>query len=139
MQPFLQIRTDKFPIQQGEEQLLCNPGTYGKSFAEYLQTRLVDKGYNAPFVCCEDWGWWVEVRLPEKSIGILCYREHDQDGDCGFVCSPSPQTSRVWSWRRLKNIDIGSQLEKLVVDLQRIFEEDPQIDFLGQSDDFPFV
>ena len=63
MPTFLHIRSAKFPILPGEREEVLNPGTFGKAFAQYLQHELVRLGYRIPFVCSEDWGWWVEQRL----------------------------------------------------------------------------
>ena len=54
---FIQIRSSKFPILPGEKEELVNEGMYGKALAQYLQAKLTGRGYEAPFVCCEDWGW----------------------------------------------------------------------------------
>jgi len=64
MNKFIHIRSAKFPVLLGEKEELVNEGMYGKALAEYLQAKLRDRGYDAPFICCEDWGWWVELRAP---------------------------------------------------------------------------
>lgn len=138
MRGFLRIQTSKFPVLAGEHEALFNPGTYGKAFAEYLQMQLNQAGYSSPFVCCEDWGWWVEVRLPNMPIGLCCYRHHDQNTQCDFVCSLSVNSDRVWSWRRFRMIGIGKELDQLVTDLEKIFSDDPDINFIGHSSEFPF-
>lgn len=53
MDRFLHIRSQKVPILPSEEDELVNDGMYGKSLALYLQSRLQDRGYMAPFICCE--------------------------------------------------------------------------------------
>ena len=138
MPHFLRIRTSKFPILPDEETELVNEGTYGKAFAQYLQAQLLNEGYSSPFICCEDWGWWVELKLPSKSIGLCCYRHHDENTECDFVCSPSPQSDRVWSWRRFKTIDIGTEIAKLVDVLSHVFTADSDIEFMGLTQEFPF-
>ena len=116
MAKFLHIRSKKFPILKGEEEETINPGTFGKAFAMFIQTILKDAKYDVPFIVCEDWGWWVEIKLPSKSLGITCYREHEKDSECNFVCSPSPEKQKV---------------------LREAFEADPEINFLGESDEMP--
>lgn len=138
MPDFLRIRTSKFPVLEGEDKELVNPGTYGKAFAQYLQTELTKLGYSCPLICCEDWGWWVELKLPRKSIGLCCYRQHNENTECDFVCSPSPPSSRIWSWRRFRVIDIGDDIRRLLADLDRVFIADPDIEVIGHSSDFPF-
>jgi hypothetical protein len=56
MGQFILIRSSAFPILPGEEGELVNEGTWGKALAVYLQSRLQERGYDAPFICCEDWG-----------------------------------------------------------------------------------
>ena len=134
----LLIRSSKFPILDGEDAELTNPGTYGKTFAQFLQTSLKSIGYNVPFIVCEDWGWWVEIKLPNKIVGLCCYRHHDENTECHFVCSTSTESNRVWSWRRFRMIDIGDEINKLVRDLTIIFTDDSAIEFLSDTSDFPF-
>ena len=137
MANFLHIRSAKFPPLPGEEEELVNPGTYGKALAEYLQEKLRARAYDSPSICCEDWGWWVTVCLPDKTIGLSCYRAHDKDGECEFACSTSLEKARSWSWKRFRFVDLSDQLGRLDADLKAILEEDPEIEFLGEVEEFP--
>ncbi len=78
---YFHIRTSKFPILPGESEEIVNPDTFGKAFTEYLQASLIARNWNVPFVCCEDWGWWVEIKLKNTSIGLLCGRGKEKPGD----------------------------------------------------------
>lgn len=138
MPSFLHIRTKKFPILDGEEDEILNAGVFGKAFSQFIESSLKNAGFEIPFIACEDWGWWVEVKLPSTSIGITCYREHDSNTDCQFVCSASPEKDKVWSWAKLRRIDIGPDLTAIRNTLTRAFEEDPMIEFLGELDEMPF-
>lgn len=138
MPKFLHIRSAKFPVLPGEDDELFNEGTHGKAFAMYLQDALTQHGYNCPSYCCEDWGWWVAVRLPTKAIGLCCYRLGPDDGTCDLVCSPSPQKDLVWSWSKLRFIDLRDELEVLIASLVKVFEDDADIDFIAVHDEFPF-
>ena len=135
MRPFLNLRTAKFPVQAGEEQEIINPGTFGKSFAQYIETTLKSAGFEVPFIVCEDWGWWVEVKLADARIGILCYREHDENGDCGYSCSLSPEKDSAWSWSKFRFVDLTTQLDKIHRSLCAAFQSDPEIQYLGESDE----
>lgn len=137
MPHFLHIRSNRFPILDGEEDEVVNPGTFGKSFALYLQGELIRIGYCCPFIVCEDWGWWVSVKLSEVTVGLACYREHDLNEQCGFACSLSPESNRAWSWKRFWFVDISDQMKKLASDLRSIFEGDPEVEFLSLADEFP--
>ena len=139
MASFLHIRSEKFPVLDGEKDELVNPGTFGKSFAQFIESTLIKAGYHVPFIVCEDWGWWVEVKLSAKSIGITCYRDHDENTDCEFVCSPSPEKNKVWSWSKFRFVDIGSELAAIRQTLREAFEADPEIEFLGESDEMPLL
>lgn len=137
MSQFLHIRTKKFPVLEGEEEEIVNPGTFGKAFAQYIEAALKQAGYEVPFIVCEDWGWWVEVKLPQKSIGITCYRDHDENTECDFVCSPSPEKDKVWSWSKFRFVDIGPELASLRKTLAEAFASDPEILYLGETDEMP--
>jgi glycine/D-amino acid oxidase-like deaminating enzyme len=70
---FVHLRSAKFPVLPGEDDELINPGTYGKALAEYLRQRLRERSINAPFTCCEDWGWWVAVKDLPFVAGVCVY------------------------------------------------------------------
>jgi len=137
MSQFLHIRTEKFPVLEGEEEEIVNPGTFGWSFAQYIESTLKKAGFDVPFIVCEDWGWWVEVKLQCKRIGITCYRDHDENTECDFVCSPSLEKDRVWSWSKFRFINIGAELSAIRKALVETFESDSEIKFLGESDEMP--
>ena len=137
MASFFHLRSTKFPVLPGEAEELVNPGTYGKALALYLQEQLSARGYEVPSICCEDWGWWVTLCLPGKTIGLCCYRAHEGGGECEFACSTSLEKPRSWSWKRFGFIDLSDELARLSSDLKAIFESDPDIDLLGEVDEFP--
>jgi hypothetical protein len=58
---FIHIKSAKFPVLPGEEDELVNGGTYDKALAQYVHSELKKRSYRIPFICCEDWGWWVEI------------------------------------------------------------------------------
>lgn len=70
LNPFIHIQSAKFKILPGEEEEFVNEGTYGKSLAEYLQAQLTQYGYDVPFFCCEDWGWWIELKGQPFVLGL---------------------------------------------------------------------
>lgn len=97
--PFIHIRTSKFPTMPGEEEELINPGMYGKAVAIYLQQRLVEKGYESPLYCCEDWGWWVGVKRGDFSSGacIYCIRQKEEIQE--YCVCPGTEPGRHWTGR----------------------------------------
>lgn len=135
---FIHVRSDSFPILPGEEDELLNDGTYGKALAVYLRENLNNLGYDAPFVCCEDWGWWVELKSAPFTFGVCLYSQPESTPPRDFVCSAGITGRRKWSWKSWWFIDTFRYVEKLEADLLRLFESDPRIEFVGVTDEFPF-
>lgn len=135
--PFIHIRSTKFPIQPGEADELVNEGTYGKALAEYLQGRLLELGYEAPFVCCEDWGWWVDIKGQPFTLGICVYGFPNDDNSLDLCFQISEKPERRWSWTRFQFIDRAPTVEKLSRDLEEIVDSDPEIQLLGYPKEFP--
>lgn len=124
------IRSSKFPVLAGEAEESVNPGTFGQSLANYIKDRLEIAGYNVPFLCAEDFGWWIEIRLPLVTTSVICRRAHENTGLCDFAVVIDSR-SRRWSWKRLRSVDISDELQKLGVDLEGIFTADPEIEIIG--------
>lgn len=135
--PFIHIKSAKFPVLPGEEDELVNEGTYGKALAQYLEARLKDRGYDVPFICCEDWGWWVQIRGQPFSLGLCVYGGPDLGKTQELCLTISMAPGRHWSWTRFRFIDTTSFIEKLFGDLKAILSEDPDIQVLGYPDKFP--
>lgn len=87
MGKFIHIRSSKFPVLPGEKEELVNDGMYGKSLALYLQSNLQERGYDAPFVCCEDWGWWVELTTAAFTFGACVYPGAEENDPRDFACT----------------------------------------------------
>jgi hypothetical protein len=150
MSRFLHLRSSKFPILPGEESELVNEGLYGKALALYLQEQLHARGYEVSGICCEDWGWWVSVAGAPFTLGVCIYRQPDESSSSDasppaadnkptdFVCTTSLLKPRVWSWSKFRFLDTTSWDERLTNDLRAIFQADPEIEFLGDTDDMPF-
>lgn len=138
MQKFIHIRSPKFPILPGEREELVNDGMYGKALAEYLQTMLKNQGYDAPFVCCEDWGWWVELRGAPFAFGVCVYCGPEESEPLDLFCTDGATERKAWSWRKFKFVDTVPWAEKLHTDLVSIFSADPDITVINTSLDSPF-
>lgn len=138
MGKFIHIRSAKFPILPGEEEELVNEGMYGKALAEYLQVKLKDLGYNAPFVCCEDWGWWVELKDAPFAFGVCIYCGPDVDGVLDLFCTDGATALKKWSWRKFGFIETTPWAQKLHQDLVSIFQSDADITIVSTSLDEPF-
>lgn len=129
------VRSHKFPILPGEEEELLNEGTYGKALAEYLKAKLRERGYTVPFVCCEDWGWWVEVADAPFVFGVgLGYSGEERDGLLVYTCFVGLLGRRKWSWRRWRFVETAPWAERLDADLLAVFQADPEVELVNVSD-----
>ncbi len=138
MNKFIHIRSPKFPILPGENEKLVNDGMYGKALAEYLQAKLSGRGYDAPFICCEDWGWWVELKAAPFAFGVCIYSDPEGDSPTDFVCTDGATGTRKWSWKRLQFVDTSAWSDKLHEDLMAVFQADKDVEIVGISEEFPW-
>jgi hypothetical protein len=136
MDRFIQIRSAKFPIVQSEEEELVNEGTYGKALAEYVRRKLTDRGYVSPFVCCEDWGWWVELSGALFVSGVCIYSKPRDGQLVDFVCACEPSEGRKWSWRKFRFVDTSLWAVKLHNDLLEVFQADEDVQIVGVYNEF---
>jgi hypothetical protein len=138
MDKFIHIRSSKFPILPGEKEELVNDGMYGKALAEYLQAQLIDRGYDAPFVCCEDWGWWVELKTASFTSGVCIYCTPEDDTPVEFACTDGTTAARTWSWTKFRFVDTLPWVRKLHEDLMAIFQADHDVEIVRITEVFPF-
>ena len=130
-------KSAKFPILPGEAEELVNEGTYGKALAQYLETKLKEREYEVPFICCEDWGWWVEVRGQPFTLGLCVYGGPDLAETHELCVRISTEPGRRWSWSRFRFIDTTSRVEQLLMDLKETFSKDGEVQILGYPEDYP--
>lgn len=135
--PFIHIRSSKFPILPGEDEELVNEGMYGKSLALYLQAALRQRDYEVPFVCCEDWGWWVELKSPPVKSGVCIYACPAANQPVDFVCTDGAVKKKQWSWKKLGFVDTSAWIDQLHRDLVDIFQADCDVEIIAISDEFP--
>lgn len=139
MDTFIHIRSAKFPILRGEEEELVNEGTYGKAVAQYLQARLQERGYQVPFYCCEDWGWWVELKNAPFAFGVCIYSGPKRDRPIDFFCTDSIHGERKWSWSQFRFLNTNPWVQKLHQDMVAIFQADPEIELVNARCKDPFA
>ena len=137
MGKFIHIRSSKFPILPGEKEELVNGGMYGKSLAEYLRAKLGERGYDAPFICCEDWGWWVELKTAPFAFGVCIYSGPEEDGPVDFACTDGATGPKKWSWTTFRFVDTSPWVNKLHDDLMAVFHADDDVQIVGVSNEFP--
>ncbi|HBE67084.1 MAG TPA: hypothetical protein DDW52_02945 [Planctomycetaceae bacterium] len=138
MPPFIHVRSPMFPRLAGEKEETVNEGTYGKALAEYLEKGLSAAGYSVPFSCCEDWGWWVEIKGAPFAFGVCIYSYEREGSDLidYYLCSGAT-SENVWSWRKLRWLPTGERSGRLHRDLVRLFSEDTNIELLATDLDGP--
>lgn len=105
MGKFIHIKSHKFPILPGEDDEIVNNGMYGKALSEYLKAELTKQGYQVPFVCAEDWGWWVELSVDQMRAGICVYAVPETSEPVEYVCTDGFKGDRKWSWSKFRFID----------------------------------
>jgi hypothetical protein len=140
MKAFIHLRSARFLELPGEAGEMVNPGTVGKALALHLQQRLQAMGRQAPFLCCEDWGWWVELADAPFRFGVCIYSLPDGTGAAegmAFCCTDGAVAERIWDWRRFRFIDTAPWAEALHGELLAIFGDDPEVELLGSGPDFP--
>jgi len=138
MEKFIHIRSAKFPILPGEDQELVNEGMYGKAVAQYLQAKLKDRGYDVPFLCCEDWGWFVRLKNAPFDFGVCIYCQPERNGLLDFFCTDAAVGPRQWSWKKFRFVDTTPWAEKLHNDLVSIFRADPEVELVGADLEEPY-
>lgn len=137
MGKFIHIRSAKFPILPGEKEELVNEGMYGKALAEYLQAKLTERAYDAPFICCEDWGWWLDLKGAPFAFGVCIYSGPEEDGPVEFFTTDGATGPRKWSWKRFRFVDTSPWVDKLHQDLLAIFHADEDVEIVGVSEECP--
>lgn len=137
MERFMHIRSTKFPVLPGEEDELVNEGMFGKALAQYLQEQLRGKGYDVPFFCCEDWGWWVELKGFPFVFGVCIHCGPATSGTMDYVVTDGAPGEKKWQWRRFRFVETGPSVEKLLADLQDIFASDEEVEVVSVTEDFP--
>lgn len=140
MDKFIHVRSSKFPILPGEKEELVNEGMYGKALAEYLQKQLANRGYDAPFIACEDWGWWVELKNAPFAFGVCIYCGPVKEGQpLDLFCTDGAAAAKKWNWKQFRFIETAPWAEKLHDDLVSIFRADPDVEVLSTSLESPFA
>mgnify|MGYP006955277577 FL=1 len=139
MKTFIHIRSSKFPILPGEKEELVNEEMYGKAVAQYLQANLQDRGYKAPFFCCEDWGWWVELKNAPFVFGVCIYSGPEREGPVDYFCTDNIYGQKKWSWSKFRFLDTEPWVKRLHEDLITIFRADPKVDLVNAECEAPFA
>ncbi len=135
----LVIETKKFPMLEGEEELLVNEGMVGQALCTYLQAQLPLGGIDVPFFCNEDWGWWLQTERNGFRMGLCIYSDPDAAPDPErYALMPSIQAPRRWSWSRFRWIHHTQDVMATIGALEQVFINDADIHAVTRHDDHPF-
>ncbi len=136
--PFLHVRSPKFKVLPGEDDELVNEGMYGKAFAKYLQSSLIESGYEVPDVVCEDWGWWVTIAGLPFTCGIGVYgMQIDGTDELDLCVTVLTSRGKKWSWSKFRFFDATTEVDKLHKTIRDICVADDEVTVLGETADFP--
>src|SRR5687768_554118 len=107
---YIHIRSHRFPLLEEEK----DAEFFGKALADYLQAKLTERGYEAPFTILEDWGWWVELNGAPFAFGVCIYGLQDDAGNrIEYAVRDGARGRRQWSWRRFWSVDTFPFAQKL--------------------------
>ena len=138
---FYRIHSTHFLIQPGEDEKIINEGMYGLALSSFLQQKLRGLGYQVPFFLAEDWGWWVEIKGLPFRCGLCIYAgklDPSINAPSQWVIyRDTPAKTRIWSWRRLKYLEISSEVARLDQNLRAVFQSDPHIKLIEITSEMP--
>jgi hypothetical protein len=139
MDEFIHIRSDKFPVLDGEDQELVNEGMYGKAFGNYLCLQLKGLGYECSDPFCEDWGWAMFASSNDVSAMLCIYSDPNQRDPKDFAITAGG-SKRKWSWRSFRYVNTAPDKEwyaQFQEALVSVLQEDPEIEVIGLTKEFP--
>ena len=134
----LLIETTRFPVLEGEAEEIVNEGMYGKAVCLYLEKALPNLDIKVPSFCCEDWGWWVDVRTNDFAMGLCVYSDPASGADpTRYVVMSSITEGKKWVWTRFRKIDVSRDVTQIMDAVENVFRADSQITHVSRHDDFP--
>ena len=136
----LKIVTKKFPIEEGEHEMLVNEGMYGLGICKYLTEKLPDAGFIVRNYIVEDWGWWLPIECESINMGLCIYSDLDVESNQDpekYAILPSIQSRKSWSWKKFKSIDQSEAVQMAMREIAAVFMADPEVEAVTFHDDFP--
>ena len=134
----LHLKTAKFPIMDGETNEMVNERTYGKAISLHLKDSLSRLGYSVPFICCEDWGWWVEITNFPFVLGLCIYCWENEPGMIAeYAIMSSIRDERKWSWTKFRMVNTVEIVGGIMDDVENVMRSDKDIQVIGRLDHFP--
>ena len=135
MKTHLEFRSDAFPAQPGEEELV-NPGRWGRLLADYLSAELRARGFAGRGPFAEDWGWLIPLENDGFALWIGCGNiergeafgvESDDAEDPAdqFLCFIEP--SEPFVRRMFRKIDTTARVAELASALEAALRAHPRV------------
>lgn len=93
---------------------------HGKSL-RYLQQMLIERGFDVPFICCEDWGWWVEVKVASFEFCVFADCGPNQDFPLEFACTDGTVGEKISSWKQFPCLGTTPWVKSLHQNLITLF------------------
>ena len=123
----------------GEEEEIVNDGMYGKAICIYLEKFLPMNEVQVPLFLNEDWGWWLEVKQNNFSMGLCIYSDPDSTGNPeSYAIMPSEHNEKKWIWSKLQFKNISKEVLSIMDIVVYIFEQDKEIKKVSRHNDFPY-
>ncbi len=139
---YLHLITTAFQKAENEDNEITNEGMYGKKLCAYLMQKLQALGYDVPSFWNEDWGWWIEIKGFEHTQGLCVYNgPSESDRITEYVVVSSEDRAHRWSWRHFRRFhDVKKQenILKLMEDLEKICNSDPQFTSVKRMNEMPW-
>ena len=131
-------RVGNSQVMDGEKEEMVNEGMYGKAIALHLKEILSAAGYDVPFVCCEDWGWWVEIKGFPFVLGLCVYCWENEPGKVAeYAIMCNIEQERKWSWKKFRMISTIGIVGDLMGKVETAMRNDKAVQVIGRVDDFP--
>lgn len=126
------FRSDLFGVEPGEDEG-TNPGRYGRGLAQWLASRLAERGYVGANAAPEDWGWRIDWESPAFRGWVGC-------GNMDGMDESAAASSESLTWHCFPVVDVPvlarllrrdgeaeRHLARLDTDLRAILATEPRI------------
>lgn len=120
MRTRVKFNSDAFPPYPGEDEDI-NPGIWGKRLAEFISTKLRERGIESEEFYAEDWGWEIPIKNKLFPIFMGCSNASKRFGN-EFVCFIEPNKPVVRRWI-FKRISTAEDVERVANALDSILKD----------------
>jgi len=93
---------------------------------------------NVPSFCCEDWGWWVEVKSNDIEMGLCVYSDPESGDDpTRYAIMSSITEGKKWVWSKFRKIDVTQDVTRIMDSVEKLFKSDSEVTQVSRHDDYP--